>query len=172
MLFSELPILLLLNTQFGYPEHPLYGSLATSFDNKPFVRTVTFKVDIKSGVLTFFTNITTDKWTHLQNNNLVAISFLKNDYGQIIIHGKANIQVPNDRKLHEWEMKSDEIKSFYTGGDYSKISDMPVNFGMVEVTPHSIELLEINSERWLDSKRMLYELNGNNWAATPLPVIS
>ena len=127
------------------------------------------------GSLIFLTNTNSTKWNDLTQGSNIAVCLLNLERGQIIVDGSALLQTSINNPFlaaRYWENYLDEYwRNFYLSlapqlsAAQPKI---PPSFGIIEIHPHSWEILEINLEDFLKGSRKKFQLQENKWIETKL----
>jgi len=129
------------------------------------------------GALIFLTNTNSNKWYHLKQISSIAVCLLNLERGQIIVEGSAFLHTSGNNQplaTKYWNNYLDEYwRDFYlscASGAPSSQEKIPLSFGIIEIRPHSWEILEINTEDFLSGSRKKYQLQENAWVMIELPL--
>lgn len=169
----------LLQSWFFFPENKIFCQVSTVKNNHPHIRTMDLYDFTNDGTLIFLTNTNSNKWHHLGQLPNIAVCLLNLEYGQIIVEGSALLQTRANNQLlatHYWENYLDEYwRNFYLSCateplPLSSQKEIPLSFGIIEIHPHSWEVLEIDPEDFLKGSRKKFQLQENAWVKTELPL--
>jgi general stress protein 26 len=147
------------------------------YTDSPHIRTMDLYDFTDAGTLIFLTNTNSNKWSHLKQIPNIAVCLLNLDFGQIIINGSASLHTSaSNQSLAAWYWNNyldNYWRDFYVSCAPEPLSsqkEIPLSFGIIEVCPHSWEILEINPEYFLKGSRKRYQSKENTWVMMELPL--
>lgn len=166
-------ILKSLREDFGFPDQPLMGQVATVVRNAPDIRTMRIYDLSESGCPILLSHKRTKKWGQFVENSNVAICFLNQQMSvQIVMRGKVTL---TDGNSQYWDKMRADIKKIYDGYDvedyFSKSPDLEppvdvsVHFGLIKVVPIHWEVLFLASMDYPNSRRILYSYYEGQWTS-------
>jgi general stress protein 26 len=166
----------LLQSWFSFPEKKIFCQVSTINNGSPHIRTMDLYDFTDDGTLIFLTNTNSNKWYHLKQVPNIAVCLLHLECGQIIVEGLASLHTSvNNQPLatRYWNYLDEYWQGFYlsyASGDPSSQKEIPLSFGVIEICPHSWEILEINTEDFLKGSRKKFQLQENTWVVTEIPL--
>lgn len=161
---------------FSFPKNKLFAQVTTINDHQPCIRTMDCYEITSKGSLIFLTDTNSPKWHHLTHNPNTAICLLHREYGQIIIEGTARLDTHLSNLTLAtlyWENYLDDYwRHFYlsNSGNVSA-NGVASSFGIIQVVPKSWEILTFDTDDFLKSYRIKYQLQEGRWNKNNLPLL-
>lgn len=154
---------------------PMYAQIATHAPDELSIRTMRLFEYENDGSLVFLTNTQSRKWQNLKIDNKIAALFLDLPHNvQICASGIAKLYSGKEEPLlglKYWAKIPRDARKTYFDMLYADLETAPDNFGIIILTPHLWEILEINSQDYKMSKRIRYVLKENIWVEETLKLV-
>lgn len=153
---------------FSYPEKEIHCQVTTTLKGQPHVRTMKLYEVTPDGLLVFLSRNDTQKWRDLVECPQIAVLFLNEEYGQMVVEGtvelKTNREVPLVQKY--WDLMPPMIQKIYLPQDVpsNRVTGyIPDSFGVIFIRPISWDVLHICKEDYLTSKRKQFRIHRGSW---------
>lgn len=176
---SYLPLELveLFKDHFGYPEKPLFGSVATIHNHYPRIRTMRIYEFNQDGCLILLTHTGSNKWKEFMNHPQVSINIVsESKLLQIIVSGYLVLDTSEsayEAAKRYWNMVRADVKKIYDPTYkiekvYSETDDLtisqeaPHTFGIAYVVPDFWEALHLEND-YPKSHRYQFHLKEDSW---------
>lgn len=160
---------------FAFPDNPVHAQVATITVDKalPHVRTMVL-IDITlEGYLVFSSRTDTLKWTDLQQNPQASVCFVNSTFGQLIAEGSVTLNTKGSSLIRQgyWDNLPRQIQNIYLF-DAKEVPStpprMPEVFGIIQIEPMFWEILSLNTNEFIKSSRIGYQLVKESWHPCPL----
>jgi len=129
----------------------------------PHIRTMDLYDLTNNGSLVFLTKTNSRKWNGLENQKNISVCMINLKMGQVIAEGSALLQTTENNPsmtMHYWENYLPQYwRDFYLSHitkNTHRSSELPSLFGVIQIIPHTWEILEINTEDFLKGSRKNY----------------
>lgn len=159
---------------FGFPKQEVDCQVATIGNHSPHLRTMKLYDITDEGHLVLITGTNTQKWKDLLLTPKVALCLLDLNYGQIIIEGSVSLNTQgNAAQAIEsyWEDLPEFWKEIYFSYDENpdkSRNKIPDIFGVIFIQPQLCEILELEKENYLKSKRTQFQWSKGEWVERSL----
>jgi len=167
----------LFKDHFAYPEKPLFGSVATTQNQSPRIRTMRIYEFNQDGCPILLTHTESNKWKEFRNHPQVSINIVsESKLLQIIISGHLILDTSKSAceiAKRYWKMVRLDVKKIYDphhkieeayfeSDDLLIPQELPNTFGIAHVIPDFWEALHLESE-YTKSRRYQFHLKEGSW---------